>query len=324
MQIKLIPERGYDGQVDISAYITDEIQDDSGWDCMDQTICKLGSIENGGLEKLIELSNCINYFLLDSILESNRDSIVCSRSYGVIYMIRQLLNKWFDSSELLIGSEDTSTQALNELFPSLLTALLDRDLKYDSPLSDIQRRIYLPKDISLNASTIRDIIRSIHIFSENPSEANSDSHLNRQNENPLKRMLKEKLVAWATSDCGPWNDFSGDEGITRIVSLAASLCNSIEEQTTISWQAINEHLSELQAIRVESGVKTLLMTTRPTSMQLSIFYRLEFEPPPLVIIEQNEKPIVTKEEVESDMFESFNYHHDPVFESNALSVSNNN
>jgi len=323
MQIKLVPEQSDDGQVDISAYIMDEIQDESGWDRREQTICKLGSIENGGMEKLIELGNSINYFLLDSALESTRDSVVCSRSYGVIYMIKQLLNKWYDSSELLIGSGDTSTQVLNELFPSLIAALLDQDLKSDSTLNEIQRRNYLPKDTCLNASTIREIIRSIHTFSENLPESISISHVNRQNGNSLKKMLTEKLLAWATSDCGPWNDFSCDKGIMRIVSLATYLYNSIEEQTTLSWQVINENLSELQAIRVENGAKTLLMTTRPTSTQLSIFYRLEFRPPPLVIIEQHEQPVITKEEVESDIFESFNYHHDPVFEASALSVSNN-
>ncbi|NQU04809.1 MAG: hypothetical protein HQ568_01850, partial [Calditrichaeota bacterium] len=221
-------------------------------------------------------------------------------------------------------SGDTSTQALNDLFPSLIAALLDQDLKYDSSLSDIQRLIYLPKDTCLNASTIRDIIRSIHIFSENPSEAISVDHVNRQNGKPIKKILTEKLLAWATSDCGPWNDFNGDEGITRIASLAASLYNSIEEQTTLPWQIINEHLSELQAIRVESGARTLLMTTRPTSTQLSILYRLEFKPPPLVIIEQLEKTVVTEEEVKSDMLEASEYFHDSVFEANALSVSSNN
>jgi hypothetical protein len=325
MQIKLIPERGRDGQMDISAYLTDSKSDESGLDYREQTICNLGSIGNGGLEKLIELSNSVNYFLLESVLENSRDSIVCSRSYGVIYLINQIMNKWHSYSELLRESGSASIQTLHELLPSILTALLDDTTTVNTSFKDIQRRIYFPKGIQLNAATIRNLISSMSIFSDDPFFIVLNNRSNRNNGQGIEKMFSEKLLAWATSDCGPWHNLNDAEGLMRIVKLAAYFYRSLEDTTALSWQVINDNLSELQAIRVENGAKTLLMMTRPTSMQLNIFYRLDIKPPPLVIIEHSERPVISTEEAESDSsdsYETINPINDHFFEACALNVSN--
>jgi len=312
--MKLIPESGQNGKVDTFACLVDEIQDDSEWDCAERTVCNLGSIGNGGLEKLIELSNSINYFFLESALENHRDSIVCARSYGVVYLINQLLNRWDVSSELLIGSGDPNTRALYNFLPSLMAALLDYDAKHDSSLVNLQRHIYLPKDICFNASTIRNLLHSIQIFPIEQFNRILFNNAPPRNGHRIKKIFEEKLLAWATSDCGPWSDFDDVGGMIRVVSLTKCLRDLVEEQAVLSWQVINEHLSELQAIRVERGAKTFLLTTRPTSMQLNIFYRLELKPPPLVVIEQSEQSVITKDKVESDIYETFDLIQDPFLE----------
>ncbi|MCF7810057.1 hypothetical protein K9N50_03615 [bacterium] len=322
MQIKLIPERGQDGQIDISACLFDKINDESGLHGQEQTICNLGSLGNGGLEKLIELSNSVNCLLLESALESSRDSIVCSRSYGIIYLINQIMDKWHGYSELLRESGSMGIQILHELLPSMLAALLDENTDCNSSLDEIQRRIYFPKGTDLSAATIRNLISSVDIFSDDPFFMVLNNRSNRINGNELERKLREKLLAWATSDCGPWHNFNEAEGLTRIIKLAAYFHKSIEDKTALSWQVINDNLSELQAIRVENGAKTLLMMTRPTSMQLNIFYRLNIKPPPLVIIEQNERPIISAEEAESELYDTTNSIHDQFFETCTLSVPN--
>ena len=324
MQIKLIPERGQDGKVDNFACLVDDIQGDPERNCTERTVYNFGPIGNGGLKKLVELSNSINFLLLESALENHRDSIVCSRSYGVVYLIAQILRKWKISANLLVKIDDSATKTnLYNFLPSLMAALLDYDTKRDSSLVNLQRHIYLPKNICFNASTIRSLIRSIHIFPGNPFKEISINCVTKNNGHRIKKIFEEKLLAWATSDCGPWSDFNDVEGMVKIVFLTGCLYDSVEKLSEISWQEVNEHLSELQAIRVESGAKTFLLTTRLTSMQLSIFNRLELKPPPLVIIEQSEQPVVTKDKVESDIFKAINLVHDPFFEASALNISNN-
>lgn len=321
MQIKLMPEEGQNGQMDICACLMDKIRDESGLDIQEQMVCNLGSIGNGGLEKLIKLSNSVNYILLESALENARDSIVCSRSYGVIYLIKQILDKWYNYSDLALKSEDEKMQTLYNLLPSLLAALLDKSISADSSLSDLKRRIYFPNDINLDAAAIRSLINSADFFPNDQLNEILNCGKDQDNGQRFKKALSGKLLAWATSDCGPWHNFDEAEGLMQIVNLAVHLHESIELETGLSWQVINSSLSDLQAIRVERGARTLLLMTRPTSMQLNIFYRLDIKPPPLVIVEQYEQPIITSEESESDLCETMDSINDPFHETCAVDMS---
>lgn len=324
MQIKLISKRGQDGQADTYAYLTGETKKDSEIDIPERINHNLGSIRNGGLEKLIEFSNSVNYLLLESALENQRDSIECTRSYGTVYLITQMLKKWGVSTDLLFRAEDSNGHAMSDILPSLIAALLDSETKPDSNLSNIQRRIYFPKGVSFNASTIRELLNSIQISACVQDNGISTIGIDKTDECPICKTSEEKLLAWATSDCGHWCDLMGNEVINTIASLAGCLYNSIKKQAAMSWQVINEHLSELQAIRVERGIKTFSMTTRLTTMQLNIFYRLEIKPPPLVVSEQNEQPVITEGKVESNFYETINRIFAPFFNANMKSISGNN
>lgn len=300
MQIKLISERGQDGQVDTFACLMDDIQGDPRRNCTERTVYNFGPVGNGGLEKLVELSNSINYLLLESALENHRDSIVCSRPYGVVYLIAQILRKWEISANLLVKIDDSATKTnLYNFLPSLMAALMDYDTRYDSALSDLQQHIYLPKDICFNASTIRNLIHSIQIFPSDLFKEISLTGVNKKVGYNKHKIVAHKLLAWATSDCGPWHDLDSIEGMVKIVSLTGCLYDSVENLSEIPWQEVNDHLSELQAIRVESGARTFLLTTRPTSTQLNILYRLDLKPPPLVVCEKTEHPLETISEVET-------------------------
>ncbi|MDP8237874.1 MAG: hypothetical protein P9X24_02180 [Candidatus Hatepunaea meridiana] len=324
MQIKLISKHGQDGQADTYAYLTGETKDDSEIGSSERINYNLGSIRNGGLEKLIEFSNSVNYFLLESALENQRDSIAGTRSYGTVYLITQMLKRWGISAELLFGSEDPNGHAMSNLLPSLLAALLDCDTRPDSSLSNIQRRFYFPKGVCFNASTIRELLHSIQISACDQDNGVSTAGIIKKDECPIYKASTEKLLSWATSDCGQWGDFMGIDGIRKIASLAGCLYNSIEKQTAMSWSVINEHLFELQAIRVEKGMKTFSMTTRLTTMQLNIFYRLEIKPTPLVVIERSEQPVITESKEEAKSYEAINLVFAPFFNANTKSITGSN
>jgi len=319
MQLKQISERGQDGCIETNACLVEMVRDNSGRNQTERTIYNLGSMGNGGFDKLIDLINSAHYLLLEPALENRRDSIVCSRSYGVVYLITQLLEKWdITANSLLELDYPASNYKLFNLLPSLIAALLDCCLKPDSDIDNLQRRIYSPVDIDLNAAAIRNLI---YLFNDYPLADNypdidnnfiydyfsaefstvvSKEHSDDRSSNGswINKVIAQNLLTLATADCGSWYELVDVEGMNKIVSLTGYLYDFLEKQTAMELRRIYDHLSELQAIRVERGAKTLLLMTRPTSIQLSIFYRLGIKPPPLVMCEQVEKAIVMENRAE--------------------------
>ena len=86
MKLKQISECRPDGKVSSFGYLVESASPDS-LSNNETTICNLGSLQAGGLQKLVELSNSINEYLLESALKANRDSIASSRSYGIVYLV---------------------------------------------------------------------------------------------------------------------------------------------------------------------------------------------------------------------------------------------
>ncbi len=241
---------------------------------LEKIIYNLGSLQSEGLDNLIELSNSVNKFLLESTLDLNRDGLESSQSYGVVYVISQLLKENGITHEVIFGSEDeVKSKRCFDFLVSLIACLLDNQSNIESDLDSLHKRIYFRKGTILNEKSIlslTNIIRQYPVFESKPTDTSQ---------------YKEKLASWLSIETESWSDVADFESLDFLTELADFICNLVEDMTLLSWSSICNKLSELCAVRVENGAETLLMTTRPTSSHLKLFYRLGIDLPPQVICE---------------------------------------
>ena len=331
MRLKEITKCKQDGQIVTKAYLVEDDKTETTNPGAEQTIYEFGSLENVGINNLIELSNSVHSFFLDTAIVNQRDSIISSRSYGIVYLVKRMLEELEISEELFLDSDNAEeAENLFDLLPSLITALLDSDLNPNSRLKSINRRIHIPKDGSFTAEIIRDII---HTFGTAPKnlpacgtmsddyDPNGISSLSTNSDRLIQQLsdgyataetITDKLHAWAMSDSEAWAEFNDFEGLFRIASLALYLRDEIEKRTFMTWETIEDNLTELNAIRVVRGAKAFLITTRPTSTILNIFYRLEIEVPPLVILEEDLSSGAENDGIISSLKESVDFVSDMV------------
>jgi len=268
MKLKQISECQPDGKISSFGYLV-ENSSVSPRNESEKTICNLGSLQAGGIQKLIELSNSISEFLLESVLKTNRDSITSSKSYGIVYLVKNLLEKNEITADNNIEAE--SQEKRSELFNfmiSIMASLLECNIQPETKLTQISRQVYFPGEMSLNQNTLSELISSIKELPVKPSDNSEFTE------------YANKLVSWTLSDCGTWSEFDEAEGILRLSHLAGLIQVSAEEKTGLSWEAINNNLRHLHVIRLEKDNETILMTTRPSASQLKLFYQLDIEIPP--------------------------------------------
>ena len=277
MILKQVSECEPDGSVRTSALLIENCDNGSS-SASDKILCKLGSLNDEGLDNVIELSNSINKFLFESVVDYGRDGIQSSQSYGMVYLISQILKEYGISSEMLFGSDNKieSNQRF-EFLQSLVACLLDYQSTEDSSLDGLQKRIYFQKDLILNQNSISDLTSAIQQYPL--LENNSTDH----------SCFSNKLTAWLSGESESWSVVNDFDSISFIAGLADFVYQKVEEMSALSWDSICENLTELCAVRVESGSETFLLTTRPSSSHLKLFYRLGIELPPHVICESREK-----------------------------------
>ena len=281
MKLKQISECRPDGKVSSFGYLVESASTDS-LSNDDTTICNLGSLQAGGLQKLVELSNSINEYLLESALKTNRDSIASSKSYGLVYLVRNLLEISKISAEVTFGSDNpTKSRDQFDFLISLLAALLEKNIYAETKLTQVTRQVYFPGRTNLDPSSLYDLLTSIIDFPITSNNGDSSEYA-------------DKLVSWVFSDCGPWTEFDEAESVSQISRLAGFIQTSAEEKTGLSWDEINNTLRHLNVIQIEKENEMLLMTTRPDSSQLKLFYRSDIEIPPNVFREQTDQPISPK------------------------------
>lgn len=304
MQLNRISVRKQDGKLDTQVHLTDKIQGNTDLD--ELTSWNLGSTDNGGLKKLIDLSNSINNFFLESSLGKQRGGILGCRSYGLVYVISRTLEKWdLKNYQSSTTAEDRDVENLLNLLPSLLAMLMDDDQKSDLTLPEIRHRIYIPAESVLDASTIRKMIRlfntnrlkvvmpiedsnypSTHIFGTPAmvgiNTISVDHNLKRQD---FFFNTGRKLRNWAESDIIPGHVSESDLGVYRISYLANALKSSITDRAALTLKGVCRTLADLQSIRIKQGASIFALTTRPTSAQLKLLYKLDVSPPPFVTCE---------------------------------------
>jgi len=301
MQLKHISIRKQDVKMDSNVHLLDRSQISS--EANELTNMNLGSANNGDLTKLIDLSNSVNDFFLKSSLGKQRDGIIGSCSYGLVYAISETLEKWGLHSYLSNTSEtDSEFDNLLKLLPTFLSVLVDSDLSSDFSLSDLNRRVYIQSELKLEASTIRKMVRLFntnrlkidlpvdessnsmtHIFgiptSIDISSVSVDHDTMRQD---FFFRAGRKIRKWAESDIIPGHVSEKDLGVYRICFLANALMFTIVEKTASPWKKVCRSLTEMQSLRIKQGASIFALTTRPTSSQLRLFYKLDI-PAPLFV-----------------------------------------
>jgi hypothetical protein len=301
MYLKEVTERKEDGTTDTFAYLMEEIKDAIDGEAESKPIYKLGSLGNGGMKKLIELSNSVNTFFLTSAIENQRDSISSSRIYAPIHLVEQLLEEM--GSQFDLDEGNPHVKRIAALLPSLLAVMLDPDCRSETKLRKMQRQFYVPEGTALTHENIRALI---HYFQ---GKGRTIDRISGENAEAARKTLTYKLLAWATADYGSWCDFSETDGLNVIVEMAIHVMQAAENRTGMEWENIREHLSELQIIKVERGADTIYLTTRPTSKQLSIYLRMGIESPPQVVVHR--KQSITEEKSNAKIAEELE---DTIFE----------
>lgn len=250
-----------------SAYLFEGGHGHPGLDSPVAPLFELGSLNNGGMVRLVELANAVNRFFLSNSIEQKRDGLVNSRSYGTVYLVRKLLDR-MDVRKYNLDVLDDQTMSF---LSSLIATMLSDTTSKRTSLNRLSRSFYFPTHPELIASNIRTVMR---ILAEAPStESGSEDELSAE--------LTEKLSSWAGNDLGEWSEID-PRGMKVLVSLALEICNHIESEIGSRWEKVAEHLECLSVATVEFANKDVELTTRPTSRQLAFFYLLDIEPPDLI------------------------------------------
>jgi len=262
-----------------------------------RVIWNLGSMGNGGFDTLIQLANSINRLFLESTLTGKIDGVVECRSFGLVHLSAQMLY------QLVMGK--TKPETLEEFdkeqwrysgyLPSLIAALLDESIPSAAPVEYLQRRVYFPKDSATSPKLIRGLFKKMSL----------SGVLYRYD--GLRCEYFNRLWTWATQDIFPRLSPEEEVGMERLAGLAQFIRATSEKNTGSNWETIASHLRALHAIRVDMGIRTFILTTRPTATQLSFLYRLQVPVPPLVFEEKTCKeeviPMCEKSESWQQQFE---------------------
>lgn len=318
MQLKQISIRKQDVKLDTNVHLVDRVHNNS--EAIELTKMNLGSTSTGDLTKLIDLSNSVNDFFLKSSLGKQRDGIVGSCSYGLVYAISETLEKWGLNNFQSIPSEiDQEFDHLVKLLPTFLSVLVDSDLSSDFSLADLNRRIYFQSELKLEASSIRNMVRLFntnrlkihlpidescdsmtHIFgipaTIDISSVSVDHDTMRQD---FFFRAGRKIRKWAESDIIPGHVSEKDLGVYRICFLANAIMSTMVEKAASPWKKICRTLTEMQSLRIKQGASIFALTTRPTSAQLRLFYKLDLSTPPFVRIEYT--PPAVKETEQNEL-----------------------
>ena len=159
MQLKQVTSIGNDGQLETSLYLVDESTDKSIVQHTSSMECDLGSQQVDGMHKVEQHGNAINSILVAPAKENVGDSVVSSKSYGVVYLIEQMLNNNGFQLDQLIPSEVSTPQNKSyRILPALITALLSRDTETETKVNSLSRRIFFPSNVNFTASTLRSLI----------------------------------------------------------------------------------------------------------------------------------------------------------------------
>lgn len=283
MQLQKIPVRHPDGTLDTQICLTDDSDSNGN---LSSVLCNFGSMNNGGLSKLIQFSNSVNSLLNSLLIEQNQeDGVVSSSSFGLSFFIAHILLK----RGIYTGWNENGPNLLEEhallSYPILLAALLDPDTKPTHRASQLARRFYSPVKGCFSSNSIQELLRS--------AEGSIDIlEIFEQHEEGVEEALINKLHAWVQPEWNPSDSIVKQRGGQVTLHLAAMIKSYADHQTSSNWEAISEHLREVRIVNIEINGRSVYALTRLSAMQTGIIYRLGVPCPPRLLCEPNSQPLI--------------------------------
>ncbi len=302
MYIKQIAENSANGTIESNVYLVDGVLDNTPGkeNSGNDTLHKIGNLNNGGLQKLLNLANSANSLLLNSAVEDCRDSVAGTSAYGAVYTIRKILE--INEIDANIPVENNSTPNHLDILPSLIAGVLNTTLRPDLELRKILDKIHFPftegsqkLDLMSFIETKNPIDMNLGIMSQNElsdlrnrcADAEEDyRNLLITAETDFSGFVLaacSRIKNWLKQEYGVWETGRNDGYIFDYALLAASIVHWVESKTFMPWINVDESLSDLQIVRIERESNIILLTTRATSANLNIFYRLNIDPPPMLL-----------------------------------------
>ncbi|MFC2150198.1 hypothetical protein ACFLQV_01715 [Calditrichota bacterium] len=286
MNVKEITRRDADGAIGTDAVI--DLSEIEG--LIDNHDLNLGDMGDEGMDNLVSLHNALSRFLLKTGGGAEQTSIKSARSYGMVYLIEHLLNRSID-----IGS---ATFHSRELIPPLLAALLDEDLDARVDLERLKNQLYTPDDLEISVRSIRQLVTEFEDIDISPP-VSTKKHCRSEfvdvseQQIDLAREIGFKLNVWCTLLSKELESIYSSSGFGKLLNLALQLRAYIEDEVEMSWQRIQNHMRELRVVEVEDGAFNVVSTTRPTTKQLMILYRLGLDAPDSIIDHDRVESVLT-------------------------------
>ncbi len=230
-------------------------------------------------------SQFIEDSVIDNMIKGKRDNIVESRSYGMVHVLSEMMNKIGLSQKKLFGSDEQGTKRIFDFLPCFLSIVLDPESTPRSSLKRIQSSSFFPDNMPINASSIRELIEALlhyppiqdlcdYDFSEGVELSIDQPFASSHNTEQLQQQLLNKIRAWIKSEDNNWSVGVHLDGLIRLVTIASHIQKVIELETAMSWDTIYDYMYNLNAVKIEHGARNIKVATRPTSKQLMIFRRL--------------------------------------------------
>ena len=249
-------------------------------------VVDLGSLDNGGMKTLMTLGNAVIGFFLRPALAGQLDSIASCKSFGLAYLVNQILGQRGYPVAPNQGSAGTADQKPLLLLPTLIAALMDSETEPKTRLETLNRRLFCPSGVRFDHETIQQVLPILDRF-----PTTLEVKAGTQN-SAFHSEIVSKLRNWIA-----WEFFlHGDNGHfktwNRVVSLCTCIRDDVETRTAVPWKVVCENLNDLKIVEVDYGGQKVWLTTRPTATQLGILYRLSLPTPPMMFRDRELLPDV--------------------------------
>ncbi len=241
------------------------------------------------VQQLGYLINILHQHLLGSTIESHRDSIISIRSYGVYYLISELLEK--------VAADVISDQELNvNSIAWWVGALLDDQIDWNTSFDRMLQLIYYPVDNGLNDVEYLKQNSPISIFLSDVFNNNIlGSTSVAYSTTPIQFITSgilcdnelmyfyRKLSSWHKNGIHPWINLLDYRSLVKCAISCYQIQRYLEIHSGWKWQKIAEVLNDIRAIRISLTTEAVTLITRPNVEQMELFYRLDIPPPKSVI-----------------------------------------
>jgi len=276
MDLMPFTRRGSDGRLDTEICLLDPQLGGPMEVSVERLLGSFGSIHNGGLSRLIQFTNAVHQMVLQQTIAGATDGLANCRIFGPVYLVAlQLAEFGIDTGWTNSGPEKFCSSGA--FLPTLIAALLDPLSRASETPRSLSHRYFCAEPIVFSADTVHDTILAIAKF--HPDGADYSKELNSTELN-----IAQKLAAWSSND-DPFLSSSLPEklGAGVMVHIAKAIVHQAEQLTGMGWSSLYEDLRDLQAVLIEQRGRKLYLTTRLSSAQMSVYYRLDMPLPPLMI-----------------------------------------